>query len=76
VGTKYDIYTTLPPEEIEEIDKLARKYAKAMKAPLVFSSASHSINVQKMFKIVLSKVFDLKSTVAEIVAVGEPLLIF
>lgn len=76
VGTKYDIYTTLPPEEIEEIDKLARKYANAMKAPLVFSSASHSINVQKMFKIVLSKVFELKSTVSEITAIGEPLLIF
>lgn len=76
VGTKYDLYTTLPPEEIEEIDKLARKYAKAMKAPLIFSSASHSINVQKMFKIVLSKVFELKSTVAEITAIGEPLLIF
>lgn len=76
VGTKYDIFTTLPPEEIEEIDKLARKYAKAMKAPLIFSSASHSVNVQKLFKIVLSKVFDLKSTVAEISALGEPLLIF
>jgi len=76
VGTKYDIFSTLPPEEIEEVDKLARKYAKAMKAPLIFSSASHSINVQKMFKIVLAKVFDLKSTVAEISNVGEPLLIF
>jgi GTP-binding protein of the ras superfamily involved in termination of M-phase len=76
VGTKYDIYTTLPPEEMEEIDKLARKYAKAMKAPLIFSSASHSINVQKMFKIVLSKVFDLKLTVPEIVTMGEPLLIY
>jgi GTP-binding protein of the ras superfamily involved in termination of M-phase len=76
IGTKYDIYTTLPVEEIEEIDKLARKYAKAMKAPLIFSSASNSINVQKMFKIVLSKVFDLKSTVAEIDRIGEPLLIF
>mmetsp|Transcript_42114 Transcript_42114/g.83738 ORF Transcript_42114/g.83738 Transcript_42114/m.83738 type:complete len:211 (+) Transcript_42114:57-689(+) len=76
VGTKFDLYTTLPPEDIEEIDKLARKYAKAMKAPLVFSSASHSINVQKMFKIVLSKVFDLQCTVQEIVEIGEPLLIF
>lgn len=76
VGTKYDLFTTLPPEEMEDIDKQARKYAKAMKAPLIFSSASHSINVQKMFKIVLSKVFDLKSTVAEITAIGEPLLIF
>ena len=76
VGTKYDIFTTLPPEEQEDIDKLARKYAKAMKAPLIFTSASHSINVQKMFKIVLSKVFDLKSTMETIEGVGEPLLIF
>lgn len=76
VGTKYDIYTTLPPEEQEEIDRLARKYAKAMKAPLIFTSASHSINVQKIFKIVLSKVFDLKSTMETIEGVGEPLLIF
>lgn len=76
IGTKYDIYATLPPEDIEDIDKLARKYAKAMKAPLIFSSASHSVNVQKMFKIVLAKVFELKSTVTEIVNIGEPLLIF
>lgn len=77
MGTKYDIYSTqLPPEEVEEIDKTARKYAKAMKAPLIFSSASHSINVQKLFKIVLAKIFDLKSTLTEIVEVGEPLLIF
>ena len=27
-----------------------------MKAPLIFCSTSHSINVQKIFKIVLSKV--------------------
>jgi len=70
------MYTQLPPEEIEEIDKTARKYAKAMKAPLIFSSASHSINVQKLFKIVLAKVFELKSTVTEIVELGEPLLLF
>ena len=76
MGTKFDLYTSLPPEEIEEVDKLARKYAKAMKAPLIFSSASHSINVQKMFKIVLSKIFELKLTIAEITNIGEPLLIF
>lgn len=34
----------------------ARRFAKAMKAPLIFCSTSHSINVQKIFKIVLSKV--------------------
>lgn len=76
VGTKYDMFTALPPEEQEEIDKLARKYGKAMKAPVIFTSASHSINVQKIFKIVLSKVFELKSTLETIEGVGEPLLIF
>ena len=68
-----------------------------MKAPLVFSSTSHSINVQKVrvfspdsgplyfaylinilqiFKIVLSKAFDLKCTLPEITNTGEPLLIY
>ena len=45
----------------------ARKYAAAMKAPLIFcsvgstsslgGSSSNTINVQKAFKIVLSKVW-------------------
>jgi Gtp-binding protein of the ras superfamily involved in termination of M-phase len=54
----------------------ARKFAKAMKAPLVFTSATHSVNVQKLFKVVLAKVFDLKCTLDKIEEVGEPLLIF
>jgi Gtp-binding protein of the ras superfamily involved in termination of M-phase len=52
----------------------ARKFAKAMKAPLIFTSASHSINVQKVFKVVLSKVFDLKCTVPMIEKIGDPIL--
>jgi hypothetical protein len=31
-----------------------------MHAPLIFCSTMHSINVQKIFKIVLAKAFDLK----------------
>lgn len=71
----------------------ARRFAKAMRAALIFSSTSHSINVQKVgrllpltpltrsnraqiFKIVLSKAFDLKCTIPEITNVGEPLLIY
>ncbi|CAM9265949.1 unnamed protein product [Ascophyllum nodosum] len=76
VGTKYDLYTSMPAEEQREIDKQARKFAKAMHAPLIFTSASHSINVQKMFKIVLSRVFDLRCNLEEIAGVGEPLLLF
>ena len=67
-----------------------------MRASLIFSSTSHSINVQKVslapvslrgfvlmnsffwqiFKIVLSKAFDLKCTIPEIEKIGEPLLLY
>jgi len=76
IGTKFDVFAMLPAEEQKEIDKLAKKYAKAMLAPLIFTSASHSINVQKIFKIVLSRVFELKCTLDEEHRVGEPLFIF
>jgi len=49
IGTKYDCFANFPPEEQEEITKQARKFAAAMKAPLIFCSTSHSINVQKIF---------------------------
>jgi GTP-binding protein of the ras superfamily involved in termination of M-phase len=76
VGTKYDHFVNLSREEQEEISNQARRFAKAMRAALIFSSTSHSINVQKIFKIVLSKAFDLKCTIPEITNVGEPLLIY
>ncbi|RMX68204.1 hypothetical protein KXD40_002222 [Peronospora effusa] len=74
VGMKYDHFANFAMEEQEDITKQARKFAKAMKAPLIFTSASHSINVQKVFKVVLSKVFDLKCTVPIIDRVGDPIL--
>ncbi|CEG45096.1 septum-promoting gtp-binding protein 1 [Plasmopara halstedii] len=74
VGMKYDHFANFAVEEQEDITKQARKFAKAMKAPLIFTSASHSINVQKVFKVVLSKVFDLKCTVPIIDRVGDPIL--
>jgi GTP-binding protein of the ras superfamily involved in termination of M-phase len=92
VGTKYDTFVNFPIEEQEEISNQARKFARAMKASLIFSSTSHGINVQKVcsqtlssliitqtiqiFKIVLSKAFDLRCTIPEIENVGEPLLLY
>jgi GTP-binding protein of the ras superfamily involved in termination of M-phase len=76
IGTKYDAFSTFAREEQEEISKQARRFARAMRAPLIFCSTSHAINVQKIFKIILSKAFDLKCTIPEIVGVGEPLLIY
>ncbi|KUI71018.1 Septum-promoting GTP-binding protein 1 [Cytospora mali] len=76
VGTKYDHFVNFPREDQEEISTQARRFANAMRAALIFSSTSHSINVQKIFKIVLSKAFDLKCTIPEIENVGEPLLLY
>ncbi|KAK0935265.1 Ras GTPase tem1 [Friedmanniomyces endolithicus] len=76
VGTKYDHFVNFPREEQEEISTQAKRFAKAMKASLIFSSTSHSINVQKIFKIVLAKAFDLRCTIPEIENVGEPLLLY
>jgi len=74
IGTKYDQFTNFTVEEQEDITTQARKYAKAMKAALIFSSSSHSINVQKIFKVVLSKSFDLEANIPMITNVGEPIL--
>jgi len=74
IGTKYDLFTKFPPEEQEDITKQARKFAKAMKAPLIFCSANASINVLKIFKVVLAKAFDLRCNIEEITKVGEPIL--
>jgi len=74
IGTKYDFFANMKMEEKKEITKQARRFAKAMKAPLIFCSSSHSINIHKIFKIVLSKVFDLKCNVKKIVEVGDPII--
>jgi GTP-binding protein of the ras superfamily involved in termination of M-phase len=74
IGTKYDYFSTLKMEEKREMTNQARRFAKAMKAPLLFCSASHAINIHKIFKVVLAKVFDLKCTVAQILEVGDPII--
>mmetsp|Transcript_23996 Transcript_23996/g.42301 ORF Transcript_23996/g.42301 Transcript_23996/m.42301 type:complete len:269 (-) Transcript_23996:109-915(-) len=76
IGTKYDIFATLPHEEQKEITKQARKFARAMKATLIFSSSSHSINVQKVFKLIFGKVFDVDCKVPPVTKVGDPIIEF
>ncbi|WVQ92123.1 septum-promoting GTP-binding protein 1 [Cryptococcus gattii] len=76
IGTKYDQFASFPRGEQEEITRQAKRFSKAMHAPLIFCSTSHSINVQKIFKIVLAKAFDLKCVIPEIDAVGEPILLY
>ncbi|CUM66097.1 uncharacterized protein PRCAT00003752001 [Priceomyces carsonii] len=76
VGTKYDQFIDLPYQDQLEITKQAKKFGAAMKAPVIFCSTSHSINVQKIFKVILAKAFDLKLSLPEIVNIGEPILLY
>lgn len=54
----------------------ARAYARAMKATLFFSSATHNINVNKIFKFITAKLFDLPWTVERNLTIGEPIIDF
>jgi|EP00769_Ergobibamus_cyprinoides_P003532 GTP-binding protein of the ras superfamily involved in termination of M-phase len=76
VGTKFDYFVGFPPEEQADVVRTARRYAKAMKAPIIFSSTSHSINVNKIFKVVLARVFGIRCSVKEASNPGEPLLLY
>jgi Gtp-binding protein of the ras superfamily involved in termination of M-phase len=74
VGTKFDVFSSLSVDKQRDTITRARQFAKLMKAPLVFTSASHSINVQKLFKVVLAKRFNMRCNVPTMSNVGEPLL--
>lgn len=45
-----------------------------MKCPLIFCSAAAGINIKKLFKLVLAKVFDLNPNVEMVTKIGEPIL--
>ena len=62
VGTKYDHFVNFPKEDQEEISQQARRFAKAMRASLIFSSTSHSINVQKVSQPCLALIVALTLT--------------
>ncbi|PWA47977.1 hypothetical protein CTI12_AA492520 [Artemisia annua] len=54
----------------------ARAYAKAINATLFFSSASYNINVNKIFKFVTAKLFNLSWTLERNLKIGEPIIDF
>lgn len=76
VGTKFDVFYEMDPEEQAEITTQAKRYAQAMHAPLIFCSTAMGIHVQKIFKIVLAKVFDLTLKIPELTENGEPVLMY
>merc|ERR1711879_715077 len=74
IGTKYDLYNDLDILQKEDITKHARKFAKAMKAPLIYCSASKAINVKKIFQIIISKVFNVEPRVKELTSENDPII--
>ncbi|KVH99122.1 Mitochondrial Rho-like protein [Cynara cardunculus var. scolymus] len=52
----------------------ARAYAKIMKATLFFSSATHNINVNKIFKFITARLFNLPWSLQPNLNLGEPII--
>ncbi|CAI9262910.1 unnamed protein product [Lactuca saligna] len=76
VGSKFDDFIQLPIEMQWTISSEARAYAKAINATLFFSSASYNINVNKIFKYVTAKLFNLSWNLERNLKVGEPIIDF
>ncbi|XP_022947099.1 septum-promoting GTP-binding protein 1-like [Cucurbita moschata] len=76
IGTKFDDFIQLPIDLQWAIASEARAYAKALNATLFFSSATYNINVNKIFKFITAKLFDLPWTLERNLTVGEPMIDF
>ncbi|KAI6690530.1 hypothetical protein NL676_027358 [Syzygium grande] len=76
IGTKFDDFVKLPPDLQWTIITQARAYAKAMEATLFFSSATHNINVNKIFKFIMAKLFNLPWSLERNLTIGEPIIDF
>ncbi|KAG6657808.1 hypothetical protein I3843_04G107000 [Carya illinoinensis] len=76
IGTKFDDFIQLPIDLQWTISSEARTLAKALNATLFFSSATYNINVNKVFKFVTAKLFDLPWTVERNLTMGEPMIDF
>ncbi|XP_063936450.1 septum-promoting GTP-binding protein 1 isoform X1 [Daucus carota subsp. sativus] len=76
VGTKFDEFVQLPMDLQWTIANQARTYAKALNATLFFSSSTYNINVNKIFKFITAKIFNLPWSVERNLTIGEPIIDF
>ncbi|RWW72680.1 hypothetical protein BHE74_00019497 [Ensete ventricosum] len=76
IGTKFDDFAQLPLEMQWTIVNQARAYARVMRASLFFSSATHNINVNKIFKFIAAKLFNLPWSLERNLTIGEPIIDF
>ncbi|CAL5336452.1 unnamed protein product [Camellia sinensis] len=54
----------------------ARAYARALNATVFFSSATYNINVNKIFKFITAKLFNLPWAPERNLTIGEPIIDF
>lgn len=75
VGLKYDLFDGMDLGYRTEMLDLARKYAQAMRAAaLVFTSSRESINVMKLFKIIVGVVGGIECFVEQRHLPTEPVI--
>lgn len=65
VGTKYDLFQQRSNSYKIDVSQAARKFAKKMSAPLIYCSSSKSINIRKIFKLIVAKLLSLKPRIKE-----------
>lgn len=73
VGCKFDSFYTADRPTQEGTCDQARKFARAMRAPLVFCSSAMGIGVNRLFRLVFQRAFSLEVDVPQVHEVGEPL---
>lgn len=76
VGNKFDLYFDMPQQEKEVITQKAKKFAKAIGAPLVYCSNTKSINIKKLFQIVVGSVFGLTPKIEQVDDPNKPIIIW
>ncbi|KAI8009845.1 Septum-promoting GTP-binding protein 1 [Camellia lanceoleosa] len=76
IGTKFDDFVQLPIDVQWTIASQARAYARALNATLFFSSATYNINVNKNFKFITAKLFNLPWAPEQNLTIEEPIIDF
>ncbi|CAL5391438.1 unnamed protein product [Camellia sinensis] len=75
-GTKFNDFVQLPIDVQWTIARQARAYARALNATLLFSRATYNINVNKIFKFITAKLFNLPWAPERNLTIGEPIIDF
>ena len=65
IGTRFEIFEEMQDNYKQEITRQARKFREKIDAPLIYCSSAQGINVKKIFKIIVAKVFDLKPKIKQ-----------